>query len=142
MATEMLVLRLSTLSKEFLSNSRTTRSVFAVTVAARGALWIGTDHGVARYAAGRFQNLTTDEGLPSNSATALCDDGQGGIWIGTSSGLRVWNEGTLGRVAGAEHGSMPCGAGPTRSAHRRRHPLHRRARTGPRAARSAWQRPL
>jgi ligand-binding sensor domain-containing protein/signal transduction histidine kinase len=59
-----------------------------------GALWIGTaDSGLTRLAEGRFTTFNTRDGLPSDSITALAEDGAGQLWVGTTSGLAVWQEG-------------------------------------------------
>ncbi len=53
-----------------------------------GDLWFATNgHGVTRYDGKTFTRFTTEEGLPSNSASSLLEDSQGNIWIATSGGL-------------------------------------------------------
>ncbi len=52
-----------------------------------GRLWIGfNDGGLLRYASGRFDEFTTDDGLPSGAITALHRDQLGRLWIATNQG--------------------------------------------------------
>jgi signal transduction histidine kinase/ligand-binding sensor domain-containing protein len=58
---------------------------------AQGDLWAGTeDGGLTRYSLGRFQSLTTAEGLPNNRVMAVWDDTANGIVVGTRGGLARW----------------------------------------------------
>lgn len=69
----------------------------------RGALWIGTSSGgLIRQFNGEFTAITTQDGLLTNNITALAEDSEHRIWIGTEHGLRVWQDGTLINLAGAE----------------------------------------
>jgi signal transduction histidine kinase/ligand-binding sensor domain-containing protein len=50
-----------------------------------GQLWIGTyEHGVARFANGRFRTFTAVDGAPRGMVTALLIDRAGRLWIGTN----------------------------------------------------------
>ncbi|HJU57100.1 MAG TPA: two-component regulator propeller domain-containing protein, partial [Pyrinomonadaceae bacterium] len=52
-----------------------------------GRLWIGfNDGGLLRYAGGRFEQFTADDGLPSGAITALHRDQLGRLWIATNQG--------------------------------------------------------
>jgi signal transduction histidine kinase/ligand-binding sensor domain-containing protein len=65
-----------------------------------GALWAGTiDGGVIRYKGGRFESITTRDGLPSNEVLRIDQDSVGGIYIFTHPGLSKWTGGKLLRVA-------------------------------------------
>ncbi len=50
-----------------------------------GAMWFGTDAGLARYDGRRTQAITA-EGLPDGRVLALKVDMQGALWVGTESG--------------------------------------------------------
>jgi signal transduction histidine kinase len=51
-----------------------------------GGLWIGTFHGLSRFAGGKFTNYTRQNGLSHDVITALHQDGAGALWIGTNGG--------------------------------------------------------
>ncbi len=58
--------------------------VWALAAGADGALWVGTDGGLARLAGGQVdQVLTTEQGLPDNSVWALAAGADGALWVGT-----------------------------------------------------------
>ncbi len=52
-----------------------------------GALWIGSEGGLARYAQGKITRFTDKEGMADNSVRALCEDGAGRIRVATRRGL-------------------------------------------------------
>jgi ligand-binding sensor domain-containing protein len=52
----------------------------------QGYIWIGTDHGVARYDGHEFKTFTTENGLTDNTVFLLKEDKQGKIWCLTFSG--------------------------------------------------------
>ena len=52
----------------------------------RGALWIGTNEGLARLEGGRLAAWTTADGLPDRSVLALHQEPAGALWIGTAGG--------------------------------------------------------
>jgi signal transduction histidine kinase/ligand-binding sensor domain-containing protein len=65
-----------------------------------GALWAGTvDGGVVRYKDGRFESISTRDGLPSNEVLRIDQDSAGVIYIFTHPGLSKWTGGKLLRVA-------------------------------------------
>jgi signal transduction histidine kinase/ligand-binding sensor domain-containing protein len=65
-----------------------------------GALWAGTvDGGVIRYKDGRFESISTRDGLPSNEVLRIDQDSAGVIYIFTRPGLSKWAGGKLLRVA-------------------------------------------
>ncbi len=55
-----------------------------------GSLWIGTDRGLARLAAGKLQTLPVTDPLATASVLALMEDREGNLWAGTeSAGLHI-----------------------------------------------------
>jgi signal transduction histidine kinase/ligand-binding sensor domain-containing protein len=55
-----------------------------------GALWIGTNGGLARYAEGKLETMPVTDPLASASVLAIMEDGEGDLWIGTeSNGLQI-----------------------------------------------------
>jgi ligand-binding sensor domain-containing protein len=49
-----------------------------------GQLWVGTEKsGLFRYAGGKFEAITTREGLSADYVLSLCVDREGNIWAGT-----------------------------------------------------------
>src|SRR5436190_12498669 len=61
-----------------------------------GDLWIGTrGGGLTHRRSGRFETLTTRDGLPSNFVNALVEDRHHDIWIGTEQGLSRLSNGHL-----------------------------------------------
>jgi signal transduction histidine kinase/ligand-binding sensor domain-containing protein len=55
-----------------------------------GALWIGTNRGLARWAAGKLQVLPVSDPLARASVLALMEDREGDIWVGTEAdGLHI-----------------------------------------------------
>jgi ligand-binding sensor domain-containing protein/signal transduction histidine kinase len=60
------------------------------------ALWIGsTDSGLSCRQNNQITTLTTRDGLPANSVTALAEDAAGRLWVGTDAGLMLWQDGQL-----------------------------------------------
>ncbi|HEX5706346.1 MAG TPA: two-component regulator propeller domain-containing protein [Pyrinomonadaceae bacterium] len=87
--------------------------VRAVAQASDGAMWFGTDAGLARYDGRRTQTVT-EEGLASRQITALRFDEAGALWVGTDAGafvrapagrFRLVSETKGERVAGIAVGS-------------------------------------
>ena len=53
-----------------------------------GALWIGTfDNGVIREQAGKFAQVSSRNGLPSNGAFQILEDSHGMFWISSNRGI-------------------------------------------------------
>jgi signal transduction histidine kinase/ligand-binding sensor domain-containing protein/DNA-binding response OmpR family regulator len=62
--------------------------------ASDGALWLATrGEGVRRFKNGKFEMLTTAQGLPDNRARGMAADSDGSIWIATGNGLANWRGG-------------------------------------------------
>ena len=59
--------------------------VRAVAQGSDGAMWFGTDVGLARYDGRRTQTITSDN-LPPGRVLALTSDAEGALWIGTEGG--------------------------------------------------------
>ncbi|MCA1815804.1 MAG: hypothetical protein LC746_05240, partial [Acidobacteria bacterium] len=57
-----------------------------------GALWFGTDGGLARYDGRRTQTITV-EGLPQSRINALKFDESGALWVGTDAGAALLSNG-------------------------------------------------
>ena len=57
-----------------------------------GTLWFGTENGgITRYAGGRFQTYTTNDGLASNAVAGITADAQGKVWALSSERIVEWN---------------------------------------------------
>jgi ligand-binding sensor domain-containing protein len=73
-------------------------------VARDGTLWVAVyGGGLLRYRDGRFELLTQHQGLPTESVSAIVEDGQGVLWIGLANGLVALREGHFepaGELAG------------------------------------------
>jgi signal transduction histidine kinase/ligand-binding sensor domain-containing protein len=68
-----------------------------------GALWIGTDEGLARFDGFEFKLFTRNSGsLPSNSVTALAAAADGSVWVGTTGGLARYRDGHFQRFGAKE----------------------------------------
>ncbi|UWZ85738.1 sensor histidine kinase [Occallatibacter riparius] len=56
----------------------------------QGALWIGTNSGLVRYAEGKLDKLPVTDPLASASVLAILEDREGNLWVGTeSNGLQI-----------------------------------------------------
>jgi signal transduction histidine kinase/ligand-binding sensor domain-containing protein/CheY-like chemotaxis protein/HPt (histidine-containing phosphotransfer) domain-containing protein len=69
--------------------------VAALLVDRSGALWAGTSGGLAHLRDGRWETLTTRDGLPGGTVTKLLEDADGNVWVGTRSGLAVLRQGRI-----------------------------------------------
>lgn len=55
-----------------------------------GALWIGTNRGLARWADGKLEQLPVTDALAGASVLALMEDAEGDIWVGAETdGLHI-----------------------------------------------------
>ncbi|MEW6731731.1 MAG: two-component regulator propeller domain-containing protein, partial [Acidobacteriota bacterium] len=54
-----------------------------------GGLWILTEgeYGVTRFKDGKFTNYSSEQGLPNDHVSQVCEDKEGSIWIKTDNGL-------------------------------------------------------
>jgi signal transduction histidine kinase/ligand-binding sensor domain-containing protein len=58
-----------------------------------GAVWIGTNGGLVRFAAGKLERLPVTDPLASASVLAIMEDREGDLWVGTeSSGLQIMRD--------------------------------------------------
>jgi ligand-binding sensor domain-containing protein len=54
----------------------------------RGEIWVGSaDNGIFSFADDQSHHYTVNEGLSSNSVTAIAEDFDGNMWIGTNAGV-------------------------------------------------------
>ncbi|HEX5236529.1 MAG TPA: two-component regulator propeller domain-containing protein [Silvibacterium sp.] len=51
-----------------------------------GALWIGTEAGIARLENGKIEAFTPREGFSSNIVLSIAEDREGNLWLGTETG--------------------------------------------------------
>ncbi len=52
----------------------------------QGALWIGMNSGLARFAAGKLQVFPATDSLGNESVLSLLEDREGNLWVGSESG--------------------------------------------------------
>ncbi|HQR45045.1 MAG TPA: two-component regulator propeller domain-containing protein, partial [Thermoanaerobaculia bacterium] len=86
--------------------------IWALAEGPDGTLWIGTyGGGVVKYAQGRFQAFTKEQGLADNVVLSVTADRQGDVWIGTAGGLSRLRGSEVVSLAGAAGlGSRPVNA--------------------------------
>ena len=73
-------------------------------VDSKGSLWIGTNGGLARWAADKLQILPVTDPLEKASVLALMEDREGNIWVGTEAdGLHILRDQRF-RTIGAREG--------------------------------------
>lgn len=70
--------------------------LWTVAEGSEGALWVGTDDGLARFQHGRFESVVEGSALPHPSVYTLRVEPER-IWIGTRHGLAVLDQGVLRR---------------------------------------------
>jgi signal transduction histidine kinase/ligand-binding sensor domain-containing protein len=69
-----------------------------------GSLWIGTNGGLARWAAGKVQLFPVTDALASASVLKVMEDREGDLWVGTESdGLQILRDQRF-RTMGAREG--------------------------------------
>jgi ligand-binding sensor domain-containing protein/signal transduction histidine kinase len=73
-------------------------NVWALCEGAGGAIWVGTDGGLSRFADGHWESWKTEQGLSRNNIRALAVDREGTVWIGTGEGLNSWRDGAFTQV--------------------------------------------
>src|SRR5258706_1635697 len=67
-------------------------SVHSLFCDSRGALWVCTADGLAKFDAGKFQPYRTQQGLATTNIRAACEAKDGAIWVGGDGAqLSVWN---------------------------------------------------
>jgi signal transduction histidine kinase/ligand-binding sensor domain-containing protein len=75
-----------------------------------GALWIGTNGGLARWAGGKLQRLPVTDPLATASVLTLMEDREGNLWVGTETdGLHILRDQRF-RTVGAREGLSSDGA--------------------------------
>lgn len=83
--------------------SETHGSLHAVASAQHGGVWMGTADGLLRKGDGEWKRWTTDDGLASNTVSALLETAAGVLWIGSAKGLHRLQDGALSHY-GVEQG--------------------------------------
>jgi ligand-binding sensor domain-containing protein len=89
--------QLSTVSVEDGLPDDRTRAVFEDS---RGATWIGTFDGLARYSAGRVSKWTEAEGARLGDVRSIAEDANGNLWIAADKALLIMKGDHLTRVPG------------------------------------------
>jgi ligand-binding sensor domain-containing protein/signal transduction histidine kinase len=75
-----------------------------------GALWIGTNGGLARWAEGKLQRLPVTDPLATASVLTLMEDREGNLWVGTeANGLHILRDQRF-RTVGAREGLSSDGS--------------------------------
>jgi ligand-binding sensor domain-containing protein/signal transduction histidine kinase len=85
------------------ANGLPTDLIFSLHETRDGAVYFGTDRGVAVYRHDIFQSWTKGTGLPDDDVWSIAEDGRGGTWLGTGKGLAHRRDGrwmALGRRDG------------------------------------------
>ncbi len=59
----------------------------------KGAVWVGTQGGLAQWTGTEWKIFTTKDGLTSDAIQAIAGDAEGNLWIGTGSGLNCLRDG-------------------------------------------------
>jgi len=84
-------------------------SVYSLYREPDGTVWAGTlKGGLGRLSHGRWQSFTTDDGLPSNTITAITGNAAGQIFAGTPNGLAELRNGRW--ITYKTHDGLPPGA--------------------------------
>ena len=74
---------------------------------AAGALWVGTDAGLACWDEREWRWFDRASGLTANEITAIADDSEGNLWIGTArGGLNRWRDGQFTSFPATN--GLPC----------------------------------
>lgn len=61
--------------------------VYAIHESRDGKFWIGTSEGLVCLQGSTQKIYSTDDGMPSNTVYAICDDNAGHLWFSTNAGL-------------------------------------------------------
>jgi signal transduction histidine kinase len=67
-----------------------------------GAMWLGTNGGLTKIAAGKFSRFTVADGLSSNLVFALGETAGGDLLVGTQDGLNVMHGGQFTQLTTAD----------------------------------------
>jgi signal transduction histidine kinase/ligand-binding sensor domain-containing protein/CheY-like chemotaxis protein len=73
----------------------------------KGDVWIGTDHGAARWDGQTFERIDVSDGLNDNRVWALLEDRLGAIWIGTQAGVSIVDNGVVSPLRSRELQAVP-----------------------------------
>lgn len=76
------------------------RSIMAIAQDAGRYLWLGTQHGLARFDGQQFREYVVEDhpGLAGNDISSLLSDQHGRLWIGTRKGLSVRENGEFRQI--------------------------------------------
>lgn len=61
--------------------------VFMLHIDPRGELWIGTNNGLAKMTAGKFEVMTINDGLFNNAVFSMATARDGTLWVGSFGGV-------------------------------------------------------
>jgi ligand-binding sensor domain-containing protein len=61
--------------------------VWAIHEAADGALWLGTENGLVRFAGGNFFRFTAPQQMPGDAINCILEDAAGCLWLSTLHGI-------------------------------------------------------
>jgi ligand-binding sensor domain-containing protein/signal transduction histidine kinase len=104
-ATELVVVRGSQVVERASTRKELAGTRIQVVKADReGALWVGTNRGLARWVGGRLESLPVSDPLANASVLAVDEDREGNLWVGTEqSGLEILRDERF-RVIGTAEG--------------------------------------
>ncbi len=83
LATGVAYFKPGALTRRFLVNGPVTD----LHLAADGALWIASEHGLSRLQNGKIEAMTQTGGLPCQAVHAMVEDDSGALWLNTACGL-------------------------------------------------------
>ena len=73
-----------------------------------GAVWIGTDRGLARWKEGKFAFVSEEQGLFDNIISQIIEDGAGNFWIGAIHGIYRVSKKELNDAADGKISTVQC----------------------------------
>jgi methyl-accepting chemotaxis protein/ligand-binding sensor domain-containing protein len=85
--------RLFTVFKKDIEDENSLSSDVIITIfeADDGTIWVGTQEGLNRYAAGKFSRYYESDGLPNEVIMQIVEDDHHNLWVSTSKGLSRFN---------------------------------------------------
>jgi ligand-binding sensor domain-containing protein len=76
--------------------------IFSICVARDGVIWVGTNQGILKIKAGKYQEWSTHDGLVTNHIDSVMEDAEGAIWASTIWGIIRVKDGHLTMITEAE----------------------------------------
>jgi ligand-binding sensor domain-containing protein len=73
-------------------------NVNALWLGADETLWVGTQHGLGRYASGQWRQYCAGDGLPGDIVLSFMEDRDGVLWVGTDQGVARVRDGEIEAV--------------------------------------------